>query len=302
MRRLRRVCDDAPMSSRRNPRDFDTTDLVLSYFSLDRLHPIEDRIAAAAAAGFSGIGLYTGEYQRLQSLGLADGWLDDILAAHDMCVAEIEVVRGWAQHGAAYDSCLAMETTAWEMADRWGCRYLQAIGPYDGTLTDAGNAYGALCDRAAEHGLVLGLEFLPFTNLVTAADALRVVEQADRPNGGVCVDIWHHARGADDLSMIKAIGADRITGIQMNDGTRIPQNPDYLQDCLRNRVPPGEGEFGAADFVGTLIDLGVRVPWALEVCNDDVWGQPAAAHVQRCADGMRAVLAHARSARPGTAA
>ena len=88
----------------------------------------------------------------------------------------------------------------------------------------------------------------------------------------------------------------------MNDGTRIPQNPDYLQDCLRNRVPPGQGEFGAADFVGTLIDLGVRVPWALEVCNDDVWGQPAAAHVQRCADGMRAVLAHTGSTRPGSAA
>ena len=47
------------------PRDLTANDLVLSYFSLPMRHPIEDRIALAAAAGFAGIGLYIGEYQRL---------------------------------------------------------------------------------------------------------------------------------------------------------------------------------------------------------------------------------------------
>ena len=288
-------CDTGAMAQQRSARELDNSDLVLSYFSLDRAHPMADRIAAAAAAGFSGIGLYIGEYQRLGAEGLAHGWLDDQLAAHHMLIAEIEVVRGWAQHGAPYEQCLVMESAAWEMADRFGCRYLQAIGPFDGTIADAGAQYGALCDRAAEHGLVVGLEFLPFTNIVDAADALRIVEAADRPNGGVCVDIWHHARGANNLELIQAIGADRITGIQMSDGTRVPQRPDYLQDCLRNRVAPGDGEFGPVDFVGALIDMGVSVPWALEVCNDSVWGSPARDHAIRCADGMRTVLAQAHA-------
>lgn len=188
------------MALQRSPRELTGTDLVLSYFSLDRQHPMEDRVAAAAAAGFAGIGLYIGEYQRLQREGLAGAWLNDLLDRYGMVIAEIEVVRGWAQSGAAYESCLAMEATAWEMADRFGCRYLQAIGPYDGSIDEAGHAYGALCDRAADHGLVVGLEFLPFTNIVSAGDALRIVDVADRPNGGVCVDIWHHARGANDLA------------------------------------------------------------------------------------------------------
>ena len=282
------------MDRPRAPRDLDGSDLVLSYFSLDRMHPMEDRIAAAAAAGFAGIGLYIGEYQRLAAEGLAHGWLQDILDTHAMCVAEIEVLRGWALAGEPTSEYLALEAAAWEMADRWGCRYLQAIGPYDGTVSQAGDAYAALCDRAAEHGLVVGLEFLPFTNIVTAADALRIVDHADRANGGVCVDIWHHARGADDVALVQAIGAERITGVQMNDGTALPQRPDYLQDCLRNRVAPGDGEFGAAGFVRTLLDMGVTVPWALEVCNDAVWGGPAAEHVRHCADAMRAVLATAR--------
>ena len=283
------------MARQRSARELDNSDLVLSYFSLDRTHPMADRIEAAAAAGYAGIGLYIGEYQRLGAQGLAHGWLDDLLAAHHMLIAEIEVVRGWAQHGEPYEQCLAMESAAWEMADRFGCRYLQAIGPFEGTIAEAGAAYGALCDRAAEHGLVVGLEFLPFTNIVDAADALRIVEAADRPNGGVCVDIWHHARGANNLELIQAIGADRITGIQMSDGTLMPQRPDYLQDCLRNRVAPGDGEFGAAHFVGALIAMGVSVPWALEVCNDSVWGIPGQDHVTHCADGMRTVLAEAHA-------
>jgi hypothetical protein len=48
------------------------------------------------------------------------------------------------------------------------------------------------------------------------------------------------------------------------------------------------------EFVRTLLDLGVAVPWSLEVCNDDVWGRPGAAHVTRAAEGMRRVLAEAR--------
>jgi sugar phosphate isomerase/epimerase len=86
----------------------------------------------------------------------------------------------------------------------------------------------------------------------------------------------------------------------MSDGTIVPALADYKDDCLRYRVPPGEGEFGAVEFVGTLIDLGVDVPWSLEVCNDDVWGHPGADHVRRVADGMRRVLAQARGVRDGS--
>ena len=51
------------------------------------------------------------------------------------------------------------------MADELGCRYLQAVGPYEGTLSEAAEGFGALCDRAGAHGLLVGVEFLPFTNV-----------------------------------------------------------------------------------------------------------------------------------------
>jgi sugar phosphate isomerase/epimerase len=276
------------------PRSLRGDDLVLSHFSLARDHPLDDRIAAAAAAGFAGIGLFAGEFIRLREHGFTIDDLRALLDDADVCLAEIEVLAGW---GAAQptESHRAFESVVWELVDAFECRYVQAIGPYEGSIADAAERFAGVCDRAAEHGAVVGLEFLPFTNIVDARDALAIVEQADRPNGGVCVDIWHHARGADDLDLIRAIPPELIMGIQMSDGTVVPALADYKDDCLRHRVAPGDGEFGAVDFVRTLLDLGVDVPWSLEVCNDDVWGHAGGDHVRRAAEGMRRVLAEART-------
>lgn len=287
----------------KQPHELDGTDLVLSHFSLDRHHPIEDRIVAAATAGFDSIGLYVGHYRALVDDGFAPERLADLLAEHELTLSEIEVLRGWATAAVESDEYRALEETAWQMADHFGCRYVQAIGPYEGTIEDCGNAFGRLCDRAAEHGVVVGLEFLPFTNIYDAADGMRVVEIADRDNGGLCVDIWHHTRGSNELEQIRAIPGEKVMAIQMNDGPEAQQFDDYVEDCLRTRVPPGEGSFDVAGFVDALIVAGANVPWSMEVCNDAVWGQPATEHCVAIAQGMRAALAASEGRRArGTSA
>lgn len=268
--------------------------LVLSHFSLDRYHPIEDRVASAAAAGFDSIGLYIGHYRRLLDEGFAPGGLKELLDEHHITLSEIEVLSGFANARSESEEYRAFEDAAWHMADHFGCRYVQAIGPYDGTIHDCGRAFAALCDRADDHGLVVGLEFLPFTNIYDAADGMRVVDAAGRDNGGLCVDIWHHTRGSNDLDQLRAIPGDRVMAIQMNDGPDRQQLDDYVQDCLRTRVPPGIGTFDVAGFVDVLLGIGADVPWSMEVCNDDVWGNPAGAHCRAIADGMRAALDDAR--------
>jgi sugar phosphate isomerase/epimerase len=150
--------------------------------------------------------------------------------------------------------------------------------------------FAALCDRAAAHGLVVGLEFLPFTNIATATDALAIVETADRPNGGVCVDIWHHVRGADDLAMIRALPGDRITGIQLSDGPILSTGGSYYEETLRTRVPPGEGEMDVAGFLAAVRATGTTVPIGLEVCNESAWDTDATGWVASCVEGLRRFL------------
>ena len=263
-------------------------ELVLSHFSLAREFPIEDRVHLAAANGFAGIGLYIGYYQRLEAEGLSPAALRELLARHGICLAEIEVIPGLGADGAGGERAAEMEATAFRMADEFGCRYMQVIGPAALPIAEAARAFAAMCDRAADHGLVVGLEFLPFTDIVTVHDARAIVEAAARPNGGICVDIWHHERGARDLAAIAALPGELITGIQINDGARVPVEPDYYTDCLANRVAPGAGEFDVAGFIEAVRSTGTQVPMSLEVCNAEGWREPER-HVRAIADGMRSL-------------
>ena len=270
-------------------------DLVWSHFSRPRFGAFEQRVSAAAAAGMAGIGLYVFEYARLRDeerRSPAD--LRAVLDRHGVVLADAEVVRGWwATDGEASAECARIESLAWEMADEFGIRYLQAIGPYDCPLEQAADGFGSLCDRAAEHGVLVGIEPLPYTNIPNAVDAQAIVRASGRANGGYCVDIWHHKRGADDESLIRALPVDRIFDVQMNDGTLEPTLSDYKVDCLANRVLPGDGAFDCVGFVRLLTALGVRSPISLEVCSTELWAAPAREAAQRAADAMRAVLAEA---------
>ena len=269
-------------------------DLVWSHFSRPRFGDFDERVAGAAAAGFAGIGLFVPEYQRLRDEeGRSAKDIRLQLDDHGLALAEIETMIGWAATDGPSDECARREALAYEMADEIGCRYVQAVGPYEGSVADAALGLAALCDRAAAHQLLVGIEWLPFTNIRTAAEALDIVEAADRPNAGYCVDIWHHKRGADDESLIRALPADQVFAVQMDDGTMEGALADYKADCMANRVPPGEGEFDCVGFIQLLTELGIRSPISLEVCSTELWAAPAQEAARRAADAMRAVLAEA---------
>jgi sugar phosphate isomerase/epimerase len=280
------------VSTDRSAQELGVDDLVMSHFTLARHYPIEDRIAAAAAAGIAGIGLYVGDWERQVSEGMTMDRLQELLDSHGVVLAEIEAIPIWDTDGAGGERTRRFLDLAWQLADHFGSRYLQVVGPYSQSTDVAIERFGYICDRAADYGLKVGLEFLPFTNVRTAADAMAVVGPADRRNGGVCVDIWHHRRGANDPSLIEAIPADKVMAVQMNDGPMIAQLDDYKEDCLLNRLAPGDGEMHAVEFVAMLLRMGVSSPWSLEVCQQGA--DVGADHVRHCADRMRATVTEAR--------
>lgn len=267
-------------------------DLVWSHFSRPRFGGFDERVAAAGAAGYAGIGLYIEEYARLrdhEDRTPAD--IREVLERHSVVIADVEVARGWwADRGPEYEQSRRIEALAFEIADEFGVRYLQAIGPYECSFDQAVEGFAGLCDRADEHGLLVGIEWLPYTNIATADDARRIVDAVDRPNAGYCADIWHHTRGANDIDMIRALQPERVFAIQMNDGLLRPAMDDYKSDCLANRLPPGEGEFDCVGFLRTLRAMGVDAPLSIEVCSAELWEAPVELAARRSADATRRVL------------
>ena len=276
--------------------DLGPDDLILSHFSLGRSRPFEERVRAAAEAGFAAMGLYIGEYQRLRAEGARDADLRSVLDHYGMPLVEIEALRGWSATGPDRAAYLQTERSVFAMSDALGPgHHVQVIGPYTGTLDDAAEAFAGVCDRAAEHGLAAAIEFLPeMSNIPDAATAMQIVTRAGRANGGICLDCWHHFRGADDDDMLRAIPAERIFTVQFDDGPRQRVDPDYYTDCTRYRDVPGEGEFDLTGFLGLLDELGVRLPLSVEVISTDLLQHPAAEVAGRLAGATRAVVASAR--------
>ena len=66
-------------------------------------------------------------------------------------------------------------TVVAELADGLGARHLQLGGPHHGPVERAAEAFAGLCDRAAERGVLVSLEYLPeMTNVESSAQALAI--------------------------------------------------------------------------------------------------------------------------------
>lgn len=282
-------------------RELGPTDLIWEHFSRPRGDDVFARIDAAAANGYAAIGLFVGAWQELRKDAALVDRLHERLDATGLCIANIEALKGWASDGGRPDvTAQALEPLIWEMADEFGCRYLQAIGSHGVTVAEAAEGFGALCDRAGEHGLKVGLEWLPFTDIRTAAEAMELVEGAGRDNGGLCVDSWHWVRSTNNLDDIAQLPGEKVFAVQLNDGPIQPLDPtNYYTDCLLHRVTPGAGEFDLVGLIQTLDAIGSQAPLGLEVCSEVLWAQPVEVAAKLAADGIRGVLVLARPAPDG---
>jgi sugar phosphate isomerase/epimerase len=160
------------------------------------------------------------------------------------------------------------------MAEAFGARHVQVVAALEGEVNDdTVQGFAALCDRAAEHGLLVALEFIPVTIVPDTAVATRRVSEAGRANGGLCVDSWDFYRGAADEAQLRAIPPERVIVIQLDDGPAQPRDPEYFSDTIHFRNMPGEGEFDLVQFLRLLRDTGAEAPVSVEILSDalDSW-------------------------------
>ncbi len=256
--------------------------LILSHFSL-RNAGFDERVAAAAQAGFDGIGLNVGWFRAM----VRDGWSIDamqrVLDDHGIRLLEVEALRIFGDDRV---------DDVFEMVEAFRPTHVQVIAPFEGEVPveAAGERFATLCERAAPFGARLAWEFLPFTAVKDAPDALAIIAAAGNPdNGGLCVDSWHVFRGTG-IGQLDDIPPERVVVVQFDDGPMVPVDPDYLNDCLHYREVPGDGEF---DLITFLQKLPAAVPLSVEVIDDDLDLLPASDVARRLADSTRMLLAEA---------
>lgn len=124
-----------------------------------------------------------------------------------------------------------------------------------------------LGDEAAAHGVRIAYEALAWGRFVDDyRRAWRIVERADHPAVGVCLDSFHILSRGHDPAAIEQIPADKIFFLQLADAPSLTM--DVLSWSRHHRLFPGEGSFDLPSFLGHVLDAGYTGPVSLEVFND----------------------------------
>jgi sugar phosphate isomerase/epimerase len=258
---------------------------------------LDERLDAAAAAGYHGIGLRPAHLKAARASGLDDSEIRALLEASGLELVEVGFVADWWEGGDKGERSVAYERVLHGMADAFGARHLMVIsGPATEPLDFLAERFAGVCDRAAEHGLRVGLECLPWTGIPDVGSGWRVVERAGRDNGGIVLDTWHLRRGGSTEEMVRAIPAERVVAIQISDG-RYDVVAGHLDDTFRRRELPGDGEFDLGGFVRLVEGLGVSAPVGVEVLSDRMRERSVAERARLGRDATARVLEAARAQR-----
>ncbi|WLQ52004.1 TIM barrel protein [Streptomyces poriferorum] len=120
---------------------------------------------------------------------------------------------------------------------------------------------------ADEYGIRVAYEALAWGRHVNTYDrAWRIVEAADHPALGVCLDSFHVLARGSDPDGFAAIPGEKIFFVQLADAPLMGM--DVLQWSRHHRLFPGQGDFDLAEFVRSVVRSGYDGPLSLEVFND----------------------------------
>jgi sugar phosphate isomerase/epimerase len=238
-------------------------DYSLAYLTVNQ-SSVAEAFAIAAQWGYGHVGL------RLLPNGPGaphQAFIEDpvarreaLAARRDLPVAvfDLEIVR----IGAEFDP--RRYEPLFEAGAALGARAVLVAGDDDNPARLASH-FAALCDCMRPYGLTADLEFMPWTAVRHAREALAIVNAAGTPaNAGILVDALHVGRSQTRLEDIASLPRALLHYAQWCDaepGTHFSTEA-LIHTAREERLPPGEG---GIDLTGLARALPADLPISVEV-------------------------------------
>lgn len=272
-----------------------------------RAHGYADRLAAAAACAYDAVSIAPTDVRDARASGLTDADLLALQEVHGVTVPHLDPFTrwvpdwrprptGWAGDEGMTDFLGVDGDEFFAIAEALRCTSMSAIAVFGqgaNTHDDLVAGFARCCDRAAELGMRVDLEPIPFWGVPTLAVAWDIVSAAGRENSGVMLDTWHFFRGDPDLDLLARIPGERITGVQVADAGPISPGRLPIEDCLEHRVTPGEGTLDNVTLLSLLHRTGGLSRVGPEVFSTGYDTTDATAAAVEATKGMDALLAAA---------
>lgn len=249
-----------------------SVELYLDTMTLKQ-HPVERKVRLASEAGFPGVRIRGNDVHEWEQNGKTVESLAALLRELDLrspgFVSEPEVY-GW--HAGDLSAPALQEALEWTFrsAQTLGAStLLMPVMGTEGTLEETVRNFSALCELGEPYGLNIGLEFIGHVPKVPdLSTAWRIVEAADRPNGGIVLDFFHFYRGGTQLTDIEKVPVEKILMVDFIDAMPLPR-----EELLgyKHRLFAGEGVVGAPNVLAALLRYGFDGPLVVELFNEEYW-------------------------------
>jgi sugar phosphate isomerase/epimerase len=125
-----------------------------------------------------------------------------------------------------------------------------------------------LAGIAAPHGVSLVMEPVSFTPLRTLAQALEVLEAADRANITLCIDTFHLWTGGTPWEEVTALDPGLIGAVHISDVS--PRRGNEWSDDDRD-VLPGDGILPLREGIAAIQATGYDGLWSVEMLGAYHW-------------------------------
>lgn len=215
--------------------------ITVSSWTLGDQCTFEERVAAAKAAGFEGIGLRAETYVDALNEGLFDADILAILEKYDMKVTEVEYIVQWADDHRSYEQKYK-EQMCFHMCQLFGVNHINCGLMEDYSVEHTAQKLRELCHRAGKY--TIGVEPMPYSGLPDVKKAWAVVKESGCDNAKLILDSWHWIRANQsyDPSVLADVPADKVVAVQINDVQAHPYAAPVLRDeSMHDRMMPGTG-------------------------------------------------------------
>ena len=249
---------------------------------------LEDKLTAAASAGFTGVEIFEND------LVAAASAPEEIRARCADLGLSIDLYQPFRDLEAAppaeFADNLRRAERKFDLMQRLGAHTMlvcSSVSPHARADDDlAAEQLHTLAGRAAERGIRVAYEALAWGRFVnTWQHSWRIVQAADHPALGLCLDSFHILSRTQDVSGIADVPGERLFFVQLADAPQLDMG--VLQWSRHHRLFPGQGAFDLPAFLDQVLRTGYAGPLSLEVFND-VFRQ---ANPHRTAvDAMRSLL------------
>ncbi len=141
-----------------------------------------------------------------------------------------------------------------EITAELGCDCI-VVNCFDGNQTRFDHLLAAYAEHAAQHGIRLALEFMPYSEIKSLNAALATISRVDARNVRLLLDALHLDRSGGTAENVSQLCEAHIAFAQVCDAQKLPADSSdkgLMWEARKARLPLGQGALNIKKFVSAL--------------------------------------------------